>query len=205
MYGRHIQRLFQTVRSVCKGSKRDGIQTHHHLHSPIRTRHIVGSFRVEELRRSRGGVMECSITPKRRSTRNAVRRRTEIPNRKEDKMGKETEYIKRSDAIMAITRAKLPDKTPEGIPIANGKRSVTDCVRRIKAIRAEDVVPVRHGRWVKVRGSWCTPGGDPVWECSECGKGVHVYGIEHGTYGKDVAEGQWVACPNCGAKMEDST
>ena len=52
------------------------------------------------------------------------------------------EYIKRSDAIMAITRAKLPDKTPEGIPIANGKRSVTDCVRRIKAIRAEDVVPV---------------------------------------------------------------
>ena len=52
------------------------------------------------------------------------------------------EYIKRSDAIMAITRANLPDKTPEGIPIANGKRSVTDCVRRIKSIPAVDVVPV---------------------------------------------------------------
>ena len=51
-----------------------------------------------------------------------------------------TEYIKRSDAIMAITRAKLPDKTPEGVPIANGKRSVTDCVRRVKAIPAVDVV-----------------------------------------------------------------
>lgn len=52
------------------------------------------------------------------------------------------EYIKRSDAIMAITRAKLPDKTPEGVPIANGKRSVTDCVRRIRMIPSEDVVPV---------------------------------------------------------------
>lgn len=50
------------------------------------------------------------------------------------------EYIKRADAIMAITRAKLPDKTPEGIPIANGKRSVTDCVRRIRAIPAETVL-----------------------------------------------------------------
>lgn len=66
----------------------------------------------------------------------------------------------------------------------------------------EDAEPEgRTGRWVKARGSWCTPGGDPVWECSECGKGIHVYGIEHGTYGADVADGQWVACPNCGARM----
>ena len=115
------------------------------------------------------------------------------------------EYIKRSDAIMAVTRAKLPDTTPEGVPIANGKRSVTDCVRRIKEIPKEDVAPVRHGRWVKARGSWCTPGGDPVWECSECGKGRHVYGIEHGSYGADVADGQWVSCPNCGAKMDGET
>lgn len=61
-------------------------------------------------------------------------------------------------------------------------------------------VPVRRGHWVKVSG-YCTPGGDPVWRCSECGKGVHVYGIEHGTYGADVSDGQWVACPNCGADM----
>lgn len=52
------------------------------------------------------------------------------------------EYIERSDAIMAITRAKLPDKTENGIPIANGKRSVTDCIRRIKAIPSADVQPV---------------------------------------------------------------
>ena len=54
--------------------------------------------------------------------------------------------------------------------------------------------------WVKVNG-YCTPGGDPVWCCSNCGKGVHVYGIEHGSYGSDISDGQWVACPNCGCKM----
>lgn len=59
----------------------------------------------------------------------------------------------------------------------------------------------RHGRWIKVHG-YITPGGDPVWKCSECGKGIHVYGIEHGSYGSDIADGQWVACPNCGAKMD---
>ena len=69
---------------------------------------------------------------------------------------------------------------------------------------AADVRPVVRGKWVKARGSWCTPGGDPVWECSECGKGRHVYGIEHGSYGAGVADGQWVACPNCGAWMEES-
>lgn len=60
----------------------------------------------------------------------------------------------------------------------------------------------KHGRWIEVYG-YCTPGGDPVWRCSECGKGVHVYGIEHGTYGADVSDGQWKACPNCDALMVD--
>lgn len=64
-----------------------------------------------------------------------------------------------------------------------------------------DAVPVRHGRWVNVLG-YATPGGDPVWKCSECGKGVHVYGIEHGSYGAEIADGQWVSCPNCGARMD---
>ena len=58
----------------------------------------------------------------------------------------------------------------------------------------------KRGHWIAVHG-FCTPGGDPVWACSECGKGVHVYGIEHGTYGADVSDGQWKACPNCGAVM----
>lgn len=62
----------------------------------------------------------------------------------------------------------------------------------------------RRGKWVKIHGydGYVTPGGDPVWGCSECGKGIHVYGIEHTTYGADVSDGQWLACPNCGALME---
>ena len=82
------------------------------------------------------------------------------------------------------------------------KLELTVLNKRLNAIPAADVAPVRHGRWIEARGSWFTPGGDPVWECSECGKGMHVYGIEHGTYGSDVADGQWVACPNCGARMD---
>lgn len=57
-----------------------------------------------------------------------------------------------------------------------------------------------QGHWVRTYG-YATPGGDPVWSCSECGKGIHVYGIEHGSYGADISDGQWVACPNCGARM----
>lgn len=59
----------------------------------------------------------------------------------------------------------------------------------------------RRGKWVMIPG-YVTPGGDPVWGCSECGKGIHVYGIEHTTYGADVSDGQWLTCPNCGALME---
>ena len=57
------------------------------------------------------------------------------------------------------------------------------------------------GEWVKVHG-YATPGGDPVWACPKCGKGIHVYGVEHGTYGEDIADHQWVACPNCGMKLK---
>ena len=59
----------------------------------------------------------------------------------------------------------------------------------------------KKGHWVKV-GGYFTPGGDPVWKCSECGKGIHVYGIEANSYNRDYTDGhQWVACPNCGADM----
>ena len=58
----------------------------------------------------------------------------------------------------------------------------------------------KTGGWVEV-GGYFTPGGDPVWKCPECGKGMHVYGIEHQSYQRDIADGQWVACPNCGTKM----
>lgn len=56
----------------------------------------------------------------------------------------------------------------------------------------------KKGKWIKVHG-FCTLGGDPVWKCSECGKGVHVYGVE--SYRTDISDGQWKACPGCGAEM----
>jgi DNA-directed RNA polymerase subunit RPC12/RpoP len=102
------------------------------------------------------------------------------------------DYIKRSDAI----------KTVCGDCEYYSTNDCEDCrLDRITKIPPADVRPVKEGHWVKARGNWCAPGGDPVWECSECGKGVHVYGIEHGTYGSDIADDQWVSCPNCGASM----
>lgn len=77
----------------------------------------------------------------------------------------------------------------------------SDVLSAIRSAPTVQPAPVVHGRWVKVPG-FATPGGDPVWRCSECGKGQHVYGIEHGSYGVDVSDGQWVTCPNCGAKMD---
>lgn len=107
------------------------------------------------------------------------------------------EYIEREAAIRAALIADCEDVSLNDVIKVMG-----EVAEAIKSVPAADVAPVRHGRWVKAKGAWCTPGGDPVWECSECGKGRHVYGIEHGTYGGDIADGQWVACPNCGAKME---
>ena len=77
---------------------------------------------------------------------------------------------------------------------------IVDIYALIKDLPTVDAVPVVHGKWVKENG-YATPGGDPVWKCSICGKGIHVYGVEHGSYGADIADGQWVSCPNCGAVM----
>ena len=82
-----------------------------------------------------------------------------------------------------------------------GDVSPESVIEVIESIPAVDAAPVVHGRWMNVLG-YAMPGGDPVWKCSECGKGVHVYGIDHGSYGAEIADGQWVSCPNCGARMD---
>ena len=76
---------------------------------------------------------------------------------------------------------------------------LTEAMDMLDFIPSADT-PTKTGTWIKVHG-YATPGGDPVWKCSECGKGQHVYGIEAGSYGADIADHQWVACPNCGAIM----
>lgn len=74
-------------------------------------------------------------------------------------------------------------------------------VEVIAYIPVSDVRINTKGKWIRV-GGYVTPGGDPVWRCSNCGKGKHVWGIEHNSYGADVADHQWVSCPNCGIEME---
>ena len=73
-------------------------------------------------------------------------------------------------------------------------------VEVIAFIPVSDVRIKPKGKWIEV-GGYITPGGDPVWRCSECGKGKHVWGIEGTSYGGSIAEHQWVACPNCGTMM----
>lgn len=67
----------------------------------------------------------------------------------------------------------------------------------INHVPAADVAPVRHGRWIEVKGftgveafgyrEECVDG----FACSVCGKEV------------DVSEGYFNFCPNCGADMRE--
>ena len=46
--------------------------------------------------------------------------------------------------------------------------------------------------WLDHSEHWLTPGGDPVYICSVCKEGRHVYGIE--------TPRQCDKCPNCGSR-----
>lgn len=49
--------------------------------------------------------------------------------------------------------------------------------------------------WIRdISHNWGTPGGDPLWICSNCGGGRHLYGIEY-NIPLDI-------CPDCYKKME---
>ena len=79
------------------------------------------------------------------------------------------EYIEREKAVNAV-------------------RNVYLGVQAINRIKAEDVEPVRHGRWVQCFEDWRKQiDGD---KCSVCG-------FEH--YGSVISHYHY--CPNCGAKM----
>lgn len=93
-----------------------------------------------------------------------------------------------ADALIEVTFC-IEGDVREGI-IMTPLEVVHEYTKAIDTAPTIEAEPVRKGTWVKARGSWCTPGGDPLWECSECGKGRHVYGIEHNSYGSDVSDGQ---------------
>ena len=93
------------------------------------------------------------------------------------------EYVKKDDVI-AILR-NLSHGTYNGIPVYSAEidRAITD----VYDLEPEDVVPVRHGRWIK-GGYVC---GENAYECSVC----------HETEWKPSAS-RMKYCMFCGAKMD---
>lgn len=86
------------------------------------------------------------------------------------------EYIEREAAISVLRHLLTPNKSPAQ------RELIRIAAIGIRQIRAADVAPVRHGRWVYPLGmAW-------NYVCSECGKSIGV--IQHNY------------CPNCGAKMD---
>lgn len=93
------------------------------------------------------------------------------------------DYILRSDAISAFCG------NCEGTEVCGQMGEPCEEVKRIKAIPAADVEPVRHGRWIPINRI------NPAWgqfgiaqhECSECGS-------------QEVIARK--RCPECGAKMQ---
>ena len=116
-----------------------------------------------------------------------------------------SDLISRKKAIEAL--GKRPEgKTDWDLGCRTQWDWDTEILRTMPAAESEEQTSKlssaeKTGKWVKASG-YASPGGDPVWKCSECGKGIHTYGIEANSYNSDYTDGhQWVACPNCGAKM----
>ena len=63
-----------------------------------------------------------------------------------------------------------------------------DALNAIKAIPAADVVPVRHGTWIKADEQPYFRKHYHAKVCSECGK---------------RKDGKWLYCPYCGSKNQD--
>ena len=82
------------------------------------------------------------------------------------------EYIKREEAIEWF------------MPYAHAGESIDAdvVISDIKGMKAADVAPVRHGRWLPQ-----VVLGQKAWDCSEC---------------KTLGSPHWKWCPVCGAKMD---
>ena len=115
-----------------------------------------------------------------------------------------SDLIKRQDAIDTLKEYEVVESdnfTKTDMITMMTVGTIANCIEAIVDLPSAETER-KKGKWIEVYG-YATPGGDPVWKCSECGKGMHVYGIEAPSYNRDYADGQWVACPNCGAIMED--
>ena len=95
------------------------------------------------------------------------------------------EYIKRTDAVAEINRGDLL--------VGNNAEWAREIIWRTPYA---DVVPVKHGHWMKVK----MPTGVEVFDCKE----MMVVGFKCSKCGEnvDVSEGHYRYCPHCGAKMD---
>ena len=49
----------------------------------------------------------------------------------------------------------------------------------------------KFGKWEKLKGTYCTPGGEPVYVCGFCGGSQHLFGVEF--------RKRKMVCDRCGA------
>ena len=92
------------------------------------------------------------------------------------------EYIRREDAIAWF------------VPYAHAGESIDAdvVISDIKGMKAADVAPVVHGRWIHSRYEDCSEQFELV-KCSQCNHEAYAmaFYVRGGNY-----------CPNCGAKMD---
>lgn len=90
-------------------------------------------------------------------------------------------------------KLKFESKSSESTSKSNTGLEAT--IEVATSISAADVVSVRHGRWVKMKGMM-PPEYHGHYECSECGWHPHRM------RSTEDREEEFTYCPNCGAKMD---
>lgn len=111
------------------------------------------------------------------------------------------DYINREKLIEALAAdyASDWDRLPDTGDYVEGVRDEYDDVLTIVCgMKATDVQPVRHGRWIEHRATWIDQPTMEGWfvqaKCSECGILAPVLN----KFTKTVA---YKYCPHCGARM----
>ena len=95
------------------------------------------------------------------------------------------EYIKRDDALLAISYYPIENPEPDDII-----QAVLETARKsIARINAADVSPVRHGRWIEYIEIGAM---NNHYECSDCHWKTPSFTIARDSN----------FCPNCSARMD---
>ena len=103
------------------------------------------------------------------------------------------EYIAKKKVIEAIEKAVAPEITTIGDYETIGVFTRESIERIVSNLLADDVVEVRHGRWIPSDMGGGEP--DEAYVCSECGE---PWVLNDGT----PEENNMRYCPACGARMD---